>query len=45
MSDEQPGDVRDTLSGLERRLREIEGDLRSGAAEPSAEKAAAAGSG
>ena len=45
MSDEQPGDVRDTLSGLERRLREIEGDLRSGAAEPGAEKAAAAGSG
>ena len=44
MSDEQPGDVRDTLSGLERRLREIEGDLRSGAAEPGAEKAAAAGS-
>ena len=41
MSDEQPGDVRDTLSGLERRLREIEGDLRSGAAEPGAEKAAA----
>ena len=45
MSDEQPGDVRDTLSGLERRLREIEGDLRSGAAEPGVEKAAAAGSG
>ena len=41
MSDEQPGDVRDTLSGLERRLREIEGDLRSGATEPGAEKAAA----
>ncbi|MEI6792458.1 MAG: hypothetical protein WCK97_04395 [Actinomycetes bacterium] len=36
MSDEQPGDVRDTLSGLEQRLREIEGDLRSGAAEPKA---------
>ncbi len=45
MSDEQPGDVRDTLSGLERRLREIEGDLRSGAAEPGAEKAAAGDSG
>ena len=36
MSDEQPGDVRDTLSGLERRLREMEGDLRSGAAKPEA---------
>jgi len=45
MSDEQPGDVRDTLSGLERRLREIEGDLRSGAAEPGAEKAAVGDSG
>ena len=43
MSDEQPGDVRDTLSGLERRLREMEGELRSGAAEPGAETAAAGG--
>ena len=43
MSDEQPGDVRDTLSGLERRLREIEGELRSGAAEPEAKSAAAGG--
>ncbi len=41
MSDEQPGDVRDTLTGLERRLRDIEADLRSGAAGPGAEAAAA----
>ena len=45
MSDEQPGDVRDTLSGLERRLREIEGDLRSGASAPEAQTPAAGGSG
>ena len=45
MSDEQPGDVRDTLSGLERRLREIEGDLRSGAADLGTEKAGAGDSG
>lgn len=44
MSDEQPGDVRDTLSGLERRLREIEGELRSGAAGSENETAAAGGS-
>ena len=43
MSDEQPGDVRDTLSGLEGRLREMEGELRSGAAGPGAETAAAGG--
>ncbi len=43
MSDEQPGDVRETLSGLERRLREMEGELRSGAVEPGAEAAAAGG--
>ena len=45
MNDEQPGDVRDTLSGLERRLREIEGDLRSGASGPEAQTPAADGSG
>ncbi len=45
MSDEQPGDVRDTLSGLERRLREMEGDLRSGAAGPDAQTPGAGGSG
>ncbi len=31
MADDQPGDVRDTLSELERKLRELEGDLRGGA--------------
>ena len=45
MSDEQPGDVRDTLSGLERRLREMEGDLRSGAGEPGTQTTAAGGTG
>ncbi|MSX02682.1 MAG: hypothetical protein F2813_05925 [Actinobacteria bacterium] len=30
MADDQPGDVRDTLSAIEQRLREFEGDLRSG---------------
>jgi hypothetical protein len=45
MSDEQPGDVRDTLSGLERRLREIEGDLRSGASGPEAQTPAVGGTG
>ena len=45
MSDEQPGDVRDTLSGLERRLREMEGELRSGAAGPEPQTPAAGGSG
>jgi len=37
MADDQPGDVRDTLSELERRLRELEGDLRSGGSQQGAE--------
>ncbi len=45
MADDQPGDVRDTLSELERKLRELEGDLRGGGAQADAGGQGGAGAG